>query len=169
MEITVSDPTVVGKGHKGSSGIREKVLSDEEFQKNKGSLDLEKLLNTVVIKKDHFIFERGSEIFDFYDLDDKKPIGEGAFGHVYKATEKDTGIIRAVKMIPKENIIDEEQFFNEVNSLKTLDHPNVVKLLETYKAEKEIFLVQEYCCGGELFDYIYNRGNLTEKDAARIF
>jgi calcium-dependent protein kinase len=43
---------------------------------------------------------------------------------------------------------------NEVAALKTLDHPNVVKLLEIFEDQKRIYLVMEMCDGGELLDRI---------------
>ena len=56
------------------------------------------------------------------------PVGEGAFGIVYKAREKNTGNIRAVKQIKLEKIVDYDGFMNEVEALKILDHPNIIKL-----------------------------------------
>lgn len=50
-----------------------------------------------------------------------------------------------------------------------LDHPNVIKLLEIYDIEEHIFLVQEFCAGGELFDKIFAQGSLDEVQAANIF
>ena len=57
----------------------------------------------------------------------------------------------------------------EVAALKTLDHPNIIKLYEVYEDKDCVYLVQEYCEGGELFDYIAEQERLSEKEAARIF
>jgi calcium-dependent protein kinase len=43
-----------------------------------------------------------------------------------------------------------------------LDHPNIIKLLETYEDEKSIFLVTEVCEGGELFDAIIDLEYISE-------
>ena len=53
--------------------------------------------------------------------------------------------------------------------MKTLDHPNIIKLFEIYEDTDSIYLVQEFCAGGELFDYIWENETLTEKVAAEIF
>jgi calcium-dependent protein kinase len=53
--------------------------------------------------------------------------------------------------------------------LSTLDHPNIVKYYETYEDTKYLYLVMEYCPGGELFERIAEKGNFTEKEACSIF
>jgi len=50
-----------------------------------------------------------------------------------------------------------------------LDHPNVIKLYETYEDSKNIYLVMEMCEGGELFDRIIDKGQFTEKEARDVF
>jgi serine/threonine protein kinase len=60
-------------------------------------------------------------------------------------------------------------FINEVSALKLLDHPNIIKLYEVYEDENAVYLVQEYCDGGELFDYIANKESLSESEASGIF
>jgi calcium-dependent protein kinase len=61
-------------------------------------------------------------------------LGEGAFGCVRVVKHKNTGIVRAMKQIKKSNIIkeEEENMFTEVNILKQIDHPNIIKLHELY-------------------------------------
>lgn len=53
---------------------------------------------------------------------------------------------------------------NEVEILKQLDHPNIVKAMETYDYNGRLFLVLELCSGGDL----YTRDPYTEDEAARI-
>jgi len=50
-----------------------------------------------------------------------------------------------------------------------LDHPNVIKLYETYEDNKNVYLVMELCEGGELFDRIIDKGHFTEKEARDVF
>ena len=95
-------------------------------------------------------------------------LGEGSYGIVRKATEKDTGEIRAIKTIRKNKIQEKKRFLNELNILKTLDHPNIVKLFEIYEDEESIHLVMEYCSGGELFDYILKQEVLDEYESSKI-
>ena len=50
--------------------------------------------------------------------------------------------------------------------MKSMDHPNIIKLFETFEDRKHIYLAMELCTGGELFDRIIEVGQFTEKDAA---
>ena len=111
---------------------------------------------------------REGDIFKDYEIDGN-PIGEGGFGAVFKGYERETGALRAIKKIPLEKIMNYNSIINEVTALKNLDHPNIIKLYEVYEDAGCIFLVQEFCEGGELFDYIADRDHLTEKEAADIF
>ena len=62
---------------------------------------------------------------------------------------------------------EREAFFNEVSVLRTIDHPNVVKLYEFYQDTKNYYLITDYCAGGELFDRIVSRGSFSEGLAAQ--
>lgn len=83
-------------------------------------------------------------------------LGEGAFGKVWKVTSKATGITRAMKSLKKTAVLKEEheQLFSELNILKDLDHPHIVKLFELYQDEKNYYLITELLSGGDLFDRI---------------
>jgi len=56
----------------------------------------------------------------------------------------------------------------EIDILRNLDHPHIVRLFEVFEDRKFIFLVTELCVGGELFDEIINRGSFSEKDSANV-
>lgn len=60
---------------------------------------------------------------------------------MFKASHRVTGEIRAIKRIPKDKIRNYDRFYNEVMSLKTLDHQNIVKLFEIYESDKDVYLV----------------------------
>lgn len=75
---------------------------------------------------------------------------------------------RAVKAIAKTKVEDKEAFENEINILRRLDHPNIVKLYEVYESDRTIYLVTELCEGGELFYYITKQKFLPEAEAAKI-
>lgn len=49
------------------------------------------------------------------------------------------------------------------------DHPNIIKLYETFEDSKNIYLIMELCQGGELFDRISAKGNFSEKEARHAF
>ncbi len=71
----------------------------------------------------------------------------------------------AMKSIGKEYMKDEsskKKMSNEIQILKILRHPNVVKLLETFETEKHHIIVMELCPGGDLLNYVRKRRKLTE-------
>jgi len=73
-------------------------------------------------------------------------IDEGAFGIVLKARNKKTNEIVALKKIKKKYSNWEECMkLREINSLRKLKHPSIIKLKEVFKQENELFLVFEHC------------------------
>ena len=114
-----------------------------------------------------FVTEKKGKLRDTYRIG--KKLGDGAFGSVRKITHRGTGEIRAVKTIHKKSLRTEDErrtFFNEVSVLRSLDHPNILKLYEFYQDDKNYYLITEYCSGGELFDRIISIGSFTEAMAA---
>ncbi|KAF1745380.1 hypothetical protein MXB_4344, partial [Myxobolus squamalis] len=57
------------------------------------------------------------------------------------------------------------KLLREVRILKQLDHPNIVKLLEVIETENTLYLIMEYCSGGEVFDYLVSHGKMKEIEA----
>ena len=80
-----------------------------------------------------------------------------------------TAIRRAIKVIKKSRVKDPNRFKSEIEIMKQLDHPNVIKLFETYEDNKNIYLVMELCEGGELFDKIIDKGHFTEQMSGYYF
>merc|ERR1712190_300547 len=97
---------------------------------------------------------------------DKKKLGEGSYGTVCKARNKSTSAIRAVKTISKAQMKNIDRFKQEIAIMKMMDHPNIIKLFETFEDHRNIYLVMELCTGGELFDRIIDSGHFTEVQAA---
>ena len=52
--------------------------------------------------------------------------------------------------------------------MRSVDHPNIVKLYEVYVDVEHVHLVMEHCCGGELFERITSKGKFTETDAKSL-
>uniref|UniRef100_A0A1I8FYX6 non-specific serine/threonine protein kinase n=1 Tax=Macrostomum lignano TaxID=282301 RepID=A0A1I8FYX6_9PLAT len=96
-----------------------------------------------------------------------KTIGKGNFAKVKLAKHVVTGKEMAVKIIDKTQLNSSslQKLHREVKIMKTLDHPNIVKLYEVIAAEKTLYLVMEYASGGEVFDYLVAHGRLKEKEA----
>merc|ERR1712007_56197 len=95
-------------------------------------------------------------------------LGEGSYGSVSKCTHKTTKAVRAVKLISKTQRKDLQRFKKEIAIMKVMDHPNILKLHETFEDQRFIYLVLELCTGGELFEHIINSGHFTEKQAAIV-
>ena len=78
----------------------------------------------------------------------------------------------AIKTITKESVETSQggtkKFFTEVDILRKLDHPNILKLYEFYEDQRHFHLVMELCTGGELFDRIIDYGKFSETSAAII-
>ncbi|XP_040262316.1 serine/threonine-protein kinase 10 [Bufo bufo] len=75
-------------------------------------------------------------------------LGDGAFGKVYKAKNKETGILAAAKVIDTKNEEELEDYMVEIDILATCNHPNIVKLLGAYYFENKLWILIEFCQGG---------------------
>ena len=100
-----------------------------------------------------------------------KFLGEGSYAAVYCVENKITGAKRAMKIINKnQNCTTEadQEIMNEINILKTLDHPNILKIFEFYSSKESYSLVTELCQGGELFQEIVDKGPFNENYSAYV-
>ena len=80
-------------------------------------------------------------------------IGMGTFSKVTRAVHILTEQIVAVKILEKEKIednIDVERIIREIEILKNISHPNIIKLIEIKDTPKYCYIVTEYCNGGSL-------------------
>ena len=103
----------------------------------------------------------------FENYDQVKVLGEGTFGKVFLGKNKISHVLRAIKQIQKDKAEmgeeEEKAIINEINILKSLDHPNIMKVYEYYNSEKVLSIVSELCTGGELYEKISSSGYLSEK------
>ena len=120
--------------------------------------------------RETFVQKADGKLLDSYDV--LKQLGKGGYGKVYEIRSKKTGEIRACKHLSKLNIKNLEKFKREIEILKKMDHPNIIKLYEVFESERSLYLVMEECKGGEIFDKIIERIQAkqmySEKDAANI-
>ena len=107
-------------------------------------------------------------ISDYYTI--KEPIGHGKYGTVHKGySKKNPDFIVAIKVIKIRKIKSNfESVMKEIQTLKEVSHPNIVKIFEIFKDDKKLYLVMEYVKGKELFDYIVSKNQLLEHDACII-
>lgn len=100
-------------------------------------------------------------------------LGEGEFGKVKMGWKRDGGVQVAIKLIRKESLGNNPsrlpKIYREINILRDLQHPNIVRLHEMVETQRHIGIILEYASGGELFDYILNHRYLKDHAARRLF
>ena len=93
-------------------------------------------------------------------------IGEGNYARVYKVKNKYTNIEYAMKVIKKSSACsteEENHILNEIEVLKKLDHPSILKIFELYSDDTNFSIITELCPRGELFNEIIEKGPFNEK------
>ncbi|GAC72266.1 serine/threonine protein kinase [Moesziomyces antarcticus T-34] len=101
----------------------------------------------------------------------QQTLGAGSFGKVKLATHALTGHRVAMKIINRRKISSLDmggRVKREIQYLKLLRHPHIIKLYEVITTPNDIIMVIEYA-GGELFQYIVDRGRMPEPEARRFF
>eukprot|EP00986_Skeletonema_menzelii_P016656 scaffold15357_cov154-Skeletonema_menzelii.AAC.9 len=116
----------------------------------------------------------GKPIEEVYEgVHDGPVLGSGISGIVRLVKHRKTGVNYAVKCLDLALIDSEEglkQLKEEIYIMCQLDHPNIVRLEEVYESHSEIYLVQEICKGGELFDRLDEQPDYhyTEAQCAKL-
>ena len=94
-------------------------------------------------------------------------LAKGSFGEVYRARDRKNPEFKvAIKVIRKHKMSDEDlaNVMGEVDMLRKVDHPNIVQYFETYESKENLYLVMEFCPGGELLDSHFHQ-NVKKKGA----
>ena len=132
-----------------------------------------KKINNISLNNELLISQVNTD--PFKDYEEIKSIGSGSFAKVLLVRNKITGKTRAMKIIKKKNLLSNSsqgstdlEILNEINILKQIDHPNVVKIFEFYNSDDAYYLITEYCEGSELFKLISDKRKLTEIQCAYI-
>jgi len=81
-------------------------------------------------------------------------MGRGKFGTVYHVVGRKDGISYASKHVKYRNLEAKQKIVAEVDLMRKLDHPRLVKMIEAFQGEREIVVVMEHLAGGELFDLV---------------
>ncbi|TBU62648.1 Pkinase-domain-containing protein [Dichomitus squalens] len=110
-------------------------------------------------------------------------VGKGASGHVKIAKHRRTGQLAAIKILPLQPFLSSRNSANaqakaekqrlgidrEIIMMKLMNHPNIMRIYDVYEGDKELYLILEYVEGGELFDFLVNRGRLPPLEALAYF
>uniref|UniRef100_A0A8C0UAY0 non-specific serine/threonine protein kinase n=1 Tax=Cyanistes caeruleus TaxID=156563 RepID=A0A8C0UAY0_CYACU len=80
-------------------------------------------------------------------------------------------LIVAIKIIDKSQLdaVNLEKIYREVQIMKMLDHPHIIKLYQVMETKSMLYLVTEFAKNGEIFDYLASHGRLSEPEARRKF
>ena len=102
-----------------------------------------------------YIQQLGKDSLDNYEK--ISLLGKGSYSSVYKVRNKNTNLFRAMKVIQKNFQKDNDEILREINILKNMDHPNVMKIYEFLEDEKNYYLIQEFCDEGDLETALENK------------
>ncbi|KAG0334788.1 hypothetical protein BG004_000272 [Podila humilis] len=105
-----------------------------------------------------------------YHIHDGAILGEGGFGAVSKGIVRATGKEVAIKVIRKRKHHNQNKFNTreEIEVMKRLEHPNILKLEDWYESHRKFYLVLELAKGGNLIDLLHNEDLVKEPQVANI-
>ena len=154
--------------------LKEKIISSSKVVVNRESkksvLSFDKRNSNHLIAINNDVIVSGNEINPENIYIKTKLLGSGAFGEVWLARHKDLDRDFAMKIIKKRKNRknDEKEILNEIEILKKLDHPKILKVVDFYSTLKKYYIITEYCHEGELFNEIIKVGKFDEGQAAFI-
>lgn len=108
------------------------------------------------------------------------PIGKGSFADVFRGSILSTGEIVAVKRVSLKIVSEEdklagkkskeEELLTEINVMKSLNHPNIVKYYDVVKTKDYWYIIMEYCDGGTFADVIdYNKQHKIDRESTTAY
>lgn len=155
----------------GCIPIKKKSSSlNEQTTKAIPRVEMVQDMKNLKIEQNFLVQEGAGDPYELYE--ETKLLGEGAFGKVFKVQHKTSRVTRAMKIINKQQAAigeeDEIALIKEIDILKGLDHPNIIKVYEYYNTKRKLYIVSELCTGGELFDKITRDKHFSEKVAAHV-
>eukprot|EP00172_Hildenbrandia_rubra_P003031 Plantae.Rhodophyta-Hildenbrandia_rubra.ctg4410.p1 GENE.Plantae.Rhodophyta-Hildenbrandia_rubra.ctg4410~~Plantae.Rhodophyta-Hildenbrandia_rubra.ctg4410.p1 ORF type:complete len:533 (-),score=69.84 Plantae.Rhodophyta-Hildenbrandia_rubra.ctg4410:1968-3566(-) len=100
-------------------------------------------------------------------------VGKGASGRVYLVRDKDTGESLALKVIEKSSVYENTDAYRHALDERLVlemacDHPFILDLRYAFQTRKRLYLVTEYCDGGDLFEFLKKRGRPFREPKARL-
>ncbi|KAJ3357100.1 spindle assembly checkpoint kinase [Entophlyctis luteolus] len=104
------------------------------------------------------------------DFDVGRALGKGKFGRVYLAREKSSGYVVALKILFKNELIEnkvEKQLRREIEIQSHLRHPNILRLYGYFYDSKRVYLILEYAVGGEVYKHLRRITRFSEEQASK--
>mgnify|MGYP002624804685 CR=1 FL=1 len=121
-------------------------------------------IENMKVKLNDLVMDHQSSPWIYY-----KPLltlGSGTYGTVKKVSLiKNPSNIRAMKIISKENIIkgiEQSKFIDEITILKKLDHPNIMKIYESFVDKDNFYIISDFCDQGDLLGKLEKLGKMNE-------
>ena len=114
--------------------------------------------------------EREARFSDFM-LDSSASLGKGGFGEVLKAKHKMSDNHFALKVLEKEKIIKSnlvDQVNKEIDILYRCNHPHIIRLINHFEDEENVYLVLEFAENGNLFNKLKNKKRFQESEVAQF-
>nr|XP_057917866.1 maternal embryonic leucine zipper kinase isoform X1 [Doryrhamphus excisus]XP_057917951.1 maternal embryonic leucine zipper kinase isoform X1 [Doryrhamphus excisus] len=107
------------------------------------------------------------ELHKYYEV--YETVGSGGFAKVKLGRHILTGEKVAIKIMNKKDLGDDlPRVKLEIEAMKNLSHQHICRLYQVIESSTQIFMILEYCPGGELFDYIIAKERLSEQET-RVF
>ena len=144
-----------------------KFLSSDLFQNENGtneeSNNFKKRKKSIKITIREKVNIKLGHLYQYYDIGEV--IGEGGFGCVRKGVQISTNQEVAIKTLMKSLVqrTDDTNAIMEVEILRSLDHPNILKIKEVVEDNRNYHIITELCTGGELFAKISTLKSFDEK------
>ena len=111
------------------------------------------------------VLQRATEVVRSDDLEEHTLLGVGTFGKVKLVKDKSSGRVFAMKVISKSKVIQynqQEHVMSEKRILADIDHPFCIQLMACFKDSQNLYMVLEYCPGGELFNLLQRERKLID-------
>ena len=134
------------------------------------NIDKEKIkqIKAEIYEKEMNDYRKARQKQSIRDYKSLSIIGRGAFGEVHVCKEKETGKIVAIKKIKKDTLILKNQIIhirNEQLFMSNVKSPWIVDLKASFQEDDYLYLVMEYCPGGDLMNLLIEKDILTEEEA----
>ena len=147
----------------------EESVSDDSFSENEGDIifktreEIPKTNTDIQFKTDALIRSYNFSPYQIYE--ELSTLGEGAYGIVKKVCLKNNKeTIRAMKIISKQNVVKGQinKLFEEIEILRKLEHPNIMKIYEYFIDENNLYIISEFCDEGDLLGKMKKLNKMSE-------